>query len=467
MTAPAGGVAVRMYRQGVGDCFLLAFPAAGGGEFYVLVDCGILQRSPQEAATMRAVAADVADATGGHVHVVIPTHEHYDHLSGFRHAKATFDAMTFGAVWAAWTEDRVNNRLAKKLHARNHARGLALTAAVGRLRAAGSPLAPQIEALLAFSEGVEADMRYVLERAAPRYLKPGPPAVELPEVPGARFYVLGPPEDEDVLHQMDPREGEGYGLAAVAARETALVAALLGGRAGAVDDAGEPVELGDDFPFDRTAKVRPAAARKDPFFRRHYGFPGAAGADAPSWRRIDDDWLAATADLALQFDSYTNNTSLALAIELTATGHVLVFPGDAQAGNIRTWHDHTWEGPDRTQVTAKDLLRRAVFYKVGHHASHNATLRDEELELMASDELIAMIPVNEQVLTDLKLKARGWNMPFPLLYRRLLQQARGRVLRSDKDFPAKPRTASADEWANFKRRVTVDDDGLYFEVAFT
>ena len=35
------GVVVRMYRQGHGDCFLLAFPRDGGGEpVRVLIDCG-------------------------------------------------------------------------------------------------------------------------------------------------------------------------------------------------------------------------------------------------------------------------------------------------------------------------------------------------------------------------------------------------------------------------------------------
>ena len=32
LTPPDNGVTVRMYRQGHGDCFLLAFPREGGGE---------------------------------------------------------------------------------------------------------------------------------------------------------------------------------------------------------------------------------------------------------------------------------------------------------------------------------------------------------------------------------------------------------------------------------------------------
>ena len=40
MQAPASGVKVRMYRQGHGDCFLLAFPRPNGQPAYVLIDCG-------------------------------------------------------------------------------------------------------------------------------------------------------------------------------------------------------------------------------------------------------------------------------------------------------------------------------------------------------------------------------------------------------------------------------------------
>src|SRR5206468_2612149 len=112
----------------------------------------------------------------------------------------------------------------------------------------------------------------------------------------------------------------------------------------------------------------------------------------------DDDWLSASSELALQLDSDTNNTSLALAIELIGSGKVLLFPGDAQVGNWLSWHDLSWPregaGDAAPRVTATDLLNRTVLYKVGHHASHNATLREKGLMLMTSPALVAMIPVN-------------------------------------------------------------------------
>ena len=57
LAAPPSGVTVRMYRQGLGDCFLLAFPTAGGGRpYYLLIDCGVLQGTPDATATMKEVA---------------------------------------------------------------------------------------------------------------------------------------------------------------------------------------------------------------------------------------------------------------------------------------------------------------------------------------------------------------------------------------------------------------------------
>jgi hypothetical protein len=136
----------------------------------------------------------------------------------------------------------------------------------------------------------------------------------------------------------------------------------------------------------------------------------------------------------LQLDSITNNTSLAFAIERISDGKVLLFPADAQLGHWLSWHDEDpkWTVPDRRgSVTAADLLRETVFYKVGHHASHNATAKDKGLEMMTrKNELVAFIPVDRQVA--LKRNPQGsWQMPAVSLYRRLLEQCQGRVLRSD------------------------------------
>ena len=70
----------------------------------------------------------------------------------------------------------------------------------------------------------------------------------------------------------------------------------------------------------------------------------------------------------------TNNASLVLAFELSKGGKVLLFVGDAQAGNWWSWSEGEFDD-DGTKVTAQDLLGRTVLYKVGHHGSYNATLK--------------------------------------------------------------------------------------------
>jgi len=163
--------------------------------------------------------------------------------------------------------------------------------------------------------------------------------------------------------------------------------------------------------------------------------------------------------LALQLDSDTNNTSLVLAFELVDSGRVLLFPGDAQVGNWLSWHEGIeWtveqNGKPRT-VNAKDLLERTVLYKVGHHGSHNATLREKGLEMMVSEHLTAMIPVNRE-----SAKKMDWNMPFPSLFGRLEERCRGRILDLEKGILATAAGATPPEWNPFPGKAESTDDWL-------
>ena len=69
MQAPASGVKVRMYRQGHGDCFLLAFPRPTGRPAYVLIDCGFKpgSNSPFGLADISTIVANIHGSTGGHL----------------------------------------------------------------------------------------------------------------------------------------------------------------------------------------------------------------------------------------------------------------------------------------------------------------------------------------------------------------------------------------------------------------
>jgi hypothetical protein len=215
-------------------------------------------------------------------------------------------------------------------------------------------------------------------------------------------------------------------------------------------------------PFDERYRIEQDDAKQTPFFTEHYGFD--AGAEE-AWRRIDSDWLSVAGELALHLDSYTNNTCLALAIELIESGKVLLFPGDAQVGNWLSWGDLSWKVKDaegKTQtVTIDDLLARTVFYKVGHHGSHNATLRAHGLEKMESPDLVAMIPVHRETAKD-----QEWEFPYPPLYKRLKEKSRGRVLLADfKSFQEIAKEAQKnllpEEWEAFTKATKFDE--LYIE----
>jgi hypothetical protein len=96
-------------------------------------------------------------------------------------------------------------------------------------------------------------------------------------------------------------------------------------------------------------------------------------------------------------------------------------------------------------VTGPDLLRRTIFYKVGHHGSHNATLREKGLDMMDGLEAV-MIPVDHAMA----VKKRWGNMPLPELVEALNKKAGGAVFRTDEPAP--------------KVRQKVAATELYFEV---
>src|SRR5688572_5028854 len=83
---PEFGATVRMYRPGHGDCFLIAFGcAAQDSPVYVLIDCGYKPGSSKYLNTSIAeITQNIIDATGGHIHVVVITHEHQDHVNGIK-----------------------------------------------------------------------------------------------------------------------------------------------------------------------------------------------------------------------------------------------------------------------------------------------------------------------------------------------------------------------------------------------
>jgi hypothetical protein len=292
-------------------------------------------------------------------------------------------------------------------------------------------------------------------------------------VKGLKVYTLGPPLDEALLLDLEPKSNEEFHLASNG-NSMALDGDALGLAAAVSPDLADDLEL---KPFSQRYNIlprkileanlpttNPSSESKIRYLRETYA------ASCNEWRRIDADWLGSIEGMALRLNNEVNNTSLVLAFELPATGKVLLFTGDAQRGSWIGWSDLEWTGEDGSMTSARDLLSRCVLYKVGHHGSHNATLKGTEADDYANlgwmargafaDDFVAMIPANTSWAIG---KSKPWAHPLPQIEAALMEKARGRVFRSDQDHIAQPDTSimADSEWITFQKQI--DETPLYFE----
>jgi Metallo-beta-lactamase superfamily len=485
-TEATGTIRVRMYRQGLGDCFLITMPGKSG-DFHMVIDCGVvLGTDAKGISKLTSAVQDISTTTDNKIDLLVLTHEHWDHVSGFHQAKDLIEKWNVADVWTAWTEDP-KDTLANKIRAERRKTEAALRLAMARLVATGSSeQSERLASVLGFfgaTSGSTADaLTYAKGLAGKnlRFCQPGEPAIELPELPGIRFWVLGPPKDEKLLHKSNPGKEEAYGLDDGSTASNAMFLKALTRSLGASEQAAAaPEDATLDDPFEARFQIPLTRAEHLPFFEEHYfgevddaslyDRKQASAIRNQSWRRIDGTWLDTSETLALAMDSATNNTSLVLALEIVATGEILLFPGDAQAGNWLSWQGLQWSEKNSSGkdivTTVPDLLARTIFYKVGHHGSHNATLKEKGLELMTRDGLIAMIPVDHAMA----VKKRWGKMPLPELVDHLNEKTNCRVLRIDDAtqtqadlVSVQPKSVSAADWKTFTDRVTTKE--LYFEV---
>ena len=502
MKAPRSGVKIRMYRQGHGDCFLLAFPPKTGRRaVYMLIDCGYKPGSQitrnRKKIDIKKVVKDIGEATGKKIDIVVVTHEHQDHVNGL----SKFKDFEFGEAWFAWTEDPGDDD-ANALRERHRDQLLGLLGARNKLAAApAGDVAAQhaksrLESFLSLEIGNDAEasdedvvnafsaaadpsrsmnkraMALVKKRAGNRleFLSPHDDILPVGNAKGVRAFALGPPRDADLLKEEDPKGAKafpGHGV------EAAAVSFFAAARGDNDPDAGAGMPFEPRFGIDKHEAIGPDVA--DGFFDEHYGGQamneGDTEKEAPSnasWRRIDEEWLFAAESFALKLNRGINNTSLVLAFELENSKRVLLFAGDAQLGNWESWNDGTWNDGTR-EVTAKELLANTVVYKTGHHGSHNATLNGTtaddyaNLSWMAhgrfADEFTAFITANR----EWAINKAEWNHPLPSIKKALIKKASGRVFQTDTDQPAQPADVSDTEWQAFtdpERSVFTD---LYFE----
>lgn len=498
---PPNGVAIRMYRIGHGDCFLLAFPPIEK-PVYVLIDCGYKPGSPGRLSTPTKpseITDNIRKATNGDLDIAIITHEHQDHVNGI--TEKNFQGIEVGEAWFAWTEDP-DDELAKQLRKNYKDQLLGILHARNRLAGADGDTAANLDEFLAFELGGDDEspftlagalqllgangdpskslnkkaMKLIKDRAknGPQYLRPHEPPRPLPRNSDIRVFTLGPPRDTELLKSLDPEGDEEFHLSSSANRSDANYLASAAGPSGG------------ESPFAKGYGVSIADVAVDAdvgeWFKDVYGMEGGIEAPPkgvlrrgesespgnPIWRRIDRDWLYSVEQLALDINDETNNGSLVLAFEMGPGGKVLLFAGDAQRGNWRSWTNGTWNDRGKT-ITARDLLGRTVLYKVGHHGSHNATLSGNlggetpNLSWMGrgpyAREFVAFVTAVRKWAETQK----GWDHPKKAIKDALLKKSCGRVFQTDTDRDSMNATEglSKNDWDAFQGRVSACS--LYFD----
>jgi hypothetical protein len=352
------GARIRSYNVGFGDCFLLTFIYADATTRDILIDFGSTKQSDTgPGGGMVAIAEKIREDCGGKLDVVVATHRHSDHISGFARGPGTGTIIADlepELVVQPWTEDpdlATDARAAVPTAAPGGAP--ALVSRLANMQAVAAAVLEEIPRLTA-SPSVRKSVREQIEflgktnlsnlDAVENLMTMGKQNVyanfgtELPVgdlLPGVGVRVLGPPtieQSKEIEHQRSRDPDEFWHLAGASAEAT-------------IQAGGTPPPLFADF------AVSPE------------NIPQEARWVIPEIERMRSEEMLS---LVRILDDGLNNTSLILLFEVGDT--LLLFPGDAQ---IENWSYALKTAPNHEDICK--LLARANFYKVGHHGSLNAT----------------------------------------------------------------------------------------------
>lgn len=425
----SASVTVRMYNQlNLGDCFLLKFED-GDKESFMLIDFGSYLSGNQ--ARELEIAESIKKTVKDNPLTVVLTHQHKDHLTGFISCTEVFDKLKISDVWFSYLDDPdgkegKNMRAATEKFWKKNMENKAKAKKKFKGVAAVEKMLAAKEGFDLFAEeqtgGQAISNLLKWSKNNCQFLVPGK-NFDLPGLKdnAVKVYVLGPPTDPALLRKLNPGKGD-----AVHNLNAMMQLSNLDTSARLVSDALDAVSknstlsnVGDNFPFNK--KFTCSAKGEKKYLPLEAAYKNAANA----WRRIDHDWLSEMGRMSLHMDTLTNNSSLVLAFELVQSKKVLLFAGDAQIGNWKSWFDVKFKN---STTDARDLLTRTVLYKAGHHSSHNATLK-YGLDLMNEKELVIMIPVDKKVSED-----RHFLMLKPGMLAGYNRKSNGRVLRSDTVF---------------------------------
>jgi beta-lactamase superfamily II metal-dependent hydrolase len=351
-------VTIRMYNVGLGDCFLLRFPAEER-EHKVLIDCGVHMSGPgpyKMDQVVERIVDDVRDEDGvPRIDIVIVTHRHADHVVGFESDR--WGEVEVSEVWMPWTEHPTDPE-ARKIRDKQSKKAKAIRAALAAM-SAPVHLMEIVDNSLTNAKAMETLQRGFKGKTKIRYLPPKKRTEQsflTDALPGVTVHAMGPSRDPEVIRDMDPPKGGAF--------ELRMAAASGGGGGGnghglfarGFELQGDALQVQLDA-FKMTArdlKSLEKVAEEDPFA------------------------------VAVQLDKAVNGTSLLLMFEI-GRAHLL-FPGDAQWG---TWQNALGDPEFR------ELLEKTNFLKVGHHGSHNATPRAFIEEIIGKNRFTAMVCTKE------------------------------------------------------------------------
>jgi hypothetical protein len=354
-------VHVRAHQCGFGDTLLISFEYAeklddGRRERHILCDFGSTRwpkkSPPSHLAIAESIAERVTKEKGGRLDVIVLTHRHKDHISGFGDPRAgeIIASLEPRLVVRPWTEDPdlpatakgpkalgdnskaflANMSAAEDFAAEVHQslKGAAGNTWRGALAAMAAHQIPNQAAIDRLNELAEkADL-------GATYLYAGKKSGIEEAVPGIDVAVLGPPTPDMWPRVTGERADDPeYWLTQQGRLRTML--------AGAVEPEPEPVTVPGE-------KVPPGPVR--------WLVEKMRGEQTTSLLRIVET-----------LDDAMNNTSLILYFSVGARR--LLFPGDAQ---IENW-SYCLQ-PGKAAALGADLAD-VDLYKVGHHGSRNATPR--------------------------------------------------------------------------------------------
>ena len=348
------GIRIRMYRVGFGDFFLVTVPGKSGPA-HILIDCGV---HAANIGSMDDCVKDLMQETQGKLALVILTHYHADHMSGFASNCSEFASCQVGAVWITNRLDP-NNPAASKFQAQLASVATQLQMQF-QLAARSDTDAKQALAKVKNALGNDTGggggsnakalklLQSGFANTPPVYYYEGGMAPTLPaELQGImEAQILGPAPKRfaNTFSDADNR-AEQY-LAAAGENDASFVDAQV-------------------KPFDREWPANVSDYPQHAFT----DFDGGSQEMQERLHKLQPDMLLAAAS---SLDGTLNNQSL--VVLFTCLGKKLLFVGDAQWGNWAYWlYGRAVTGKDPGILDrAKQILGSIDFYKVGHHGSTNA-----------------------------------------------------------------------------------------------